>query len=262
MGSSRAAVPGLPALALAVTCALATACGAGTLDAVDAPTIDVGLVAHWRFDDGQGATVLDSSGNGLAGALTGGLWIADGQFAGALYLTRGDYVTVPSFPAATADWTVSAWVRYAQADIGTDLASIVTTEVPSAHGDPSIVVTPGGWELQGPASNMTSELEFSFRDSTGHYSALLCCQIQPDLWMHVTAVVDSRALTMSLYQGAVMQSQTSIPSVIMPGNTILHIGIEQAVDGLIWPFQGAVDEIRIYQRALSAPEIAHLDGAP
>jgi len=109
---------------------------------------------------------------------------------------------------------------------------------------------------------MTSELEFSFRDSTGHYSALLCCQIQPDLWMHVTAVVDSRALTMSLYQGAVMQSQTSIPSVIMPGNTILHIGIEQAVDGLIWPFQGAVDEIRIYQRALSAPEIAHLDGAP
>lgn len=260
MRPRRAPLPRL--LALVVTAVLPAACGVGPIDAVEAPGPDAGLVAHWSFDDAQGTAVQDHSGNGFDGVLTGGSWITDGRFAGALYLSRGDYVSVAGFPAATRDWTVSAWVRYAQADIGSDLATIVTTEIPSGHGDPTVVVTPGGWELQGPVNPTASDLEFSFRNSIGTYSSSICCQIQPDKWMHVTAVVDGQALTMTLYQGGVMQGQETVPSAILPGNTTLHVGIEQAPEGLIWPFQGAVDEIRLYQRALNATEIAHLDAAP
>jgi Concanavalin A-like lectin/glucanases superfamily len=246
--------PPAPALRLALALAVAsvTACGLGPIDVVEAPAPGVGLVAHWSFDEGMGTSVLDHSGNGLDGALTGGTWITDGQFGGALYLSLGDCVTVPSFPAATPDYTVSAWVRYAQADIGSNLATIVTTEIP----------TTGGWELQGPVNAEAAQLQFSYSRADGGYDTLICCQIQPDQWMHVTAVVDSQALTMTLYQGGVIQTQLNIRGSILPGNDTLHIGIEQTSTGFEWPFRGAVDEIRIYDHALNAAEVSRLDAGP
>lgn len=238
------------ALALA-TGWLTASCGLGPLDVVDMPDPIAGLVAHWSFDEGGGTSVPDHSVNGFHGALTGGTWITDGRFGGALYLTRGDFVTVPGFPAATSDWTVSAWVRYAQADIGLDLATIVSTEIPST----------GGWELQGPVNATTSKLQFSY-NSGGRYNTLTCCPIQPDQWMHMTAVVDSQTLTMSLYQGGNVQAQQHVQAIILPGNSTLHIGIEQTPAALVWPFQGAVDEIRLYDRALNSAEISRLDLEP
>jgi len=230
---------------------LTAGCGLGPLDVVDMRAPIAGLVAHWSFDEGRGTSVADHSGNVLDGALTGGTWITDGRFGGALYLTRGDFVTVPGFPAATSSWTVSAWVRYAQADVGLDLATIVSTEIPST----------GGWELQGPVNATTSKLQFSY-SSGGRYNTLACCQIQPDQWMHTTAVVDIQALTMTLYQGRTVQAQQPIQASILPGNSTLHIGIEQTPTALVWPLQGAVDEIRLYSRALNSAEIARLDLEP
>ena len=242
-----------PTLGLAFPLVLAwlTACGVAPLEVVDTPAASVGLVAYWSFDEGKGTAVLDHSGNGLDGALTGGTWITDGRFGGALYLTRGDYVTVPGFPASTADWTVSAWVRYAQTDIGSDLATILSTEIPST----------GGWELQGPVNAATSEIEFSY-NAGNRYNTLVCCQIEPDQWMHMTAVVDGQALTMTLYQRGVVQAHQPVQASILPGNGTLHIGIEQTPTAFVWPLQGAVDEIRIYKRALNVAEVLRLDTEP
>jgi hypothetical protein len=80
--------------------------------------------------------------------------------------------------------------------------------------------------------------------------------------MHVTAVVDSQARTMTLYQGGAMQTQLSIRGSILPGNDTLYIGIEQISTGFEWPFRGAVDEIRIYNHALNAAEVLRLDAGP
>lgn len=234
----------------------ASGCGGGRLDLVDAPTLDAGLVAYFTFDEGSGTAVLDRSGHGLDGALTGGTWRPNqGRYGGALYLASGDYVTVPGFPAATADWTLSVWVRYAQADIGSDRATIVTTEVPSM----------GGWELQGPVSPEAAELQFSYNRGNGPYNTLACCQIQADAWMHVTAVVNgqapdgSRATT--LYLGGTARTVLAVPGPILPGNDTLHIGIEEVPGKLEWPFRGTVDELRVYSRALNAAEVGALDAA-
>jgi hypothetical protein len=227
-------------------------CGIGRIDIVDAPSPEVGLVAYWTFDEGSGTSVPDHSGNGHDGVLTGGSWITAGRSGGALYLTRGDYVTVAGFPSATPDWTVSAWVRYAQTDIGSDLATILSTEFPKT----------GGWEMQGPVNGETSELEFGYSRPNGLYANLICCQIEPDQWMHLTAVVDSQRLSLTLYQGGVVQISESVQSLILPGNGTLHIGIEQTPTVYEWPLQGAVDEIRIYNRALNAAEVLRLDTAP
>jgi hypothetical protein len=241
-------------LILAVTLGLSTACG--PLELVQAPDPSVGLVAYWSFDETTGSLVGDRSGQGHDGVLTGGTWRpTGGHLGGALSLASGDYVTVQGFPAATPDWTVSVWVRYAPADIGTDLSTIVTTEIPST----------GGWELQGPVNADTAALQFSYnRDS--RYNTLGCCQIQPDTWMHVTAVVNGAApdgqRMAILYDGRNAHVVLPVSGPILPGNGTLHIGIEEIPGKLEWPFRGTIDELRIYDRALNAAEVQALDAPP
>jgi hypothetical protein len=238
-------------LTLAVTLVLSTACG--PLDLVEAPDPSVGLVAYWSFDESTGSLVGDHSGQGHDGVLTGGTWRSTGgHLGGALSLASGDYVTVEGFPAATPDWTLSVWVRYAPADIGTDLSTIVTTEIPST----------GGWELQGPVNADTAALQFSYnRDS--RYNTLSCCQIQPDTWMHVTAVVNGAApggqRTATIYDGRTAHAVLPVSGPILPGNGTLHIGIEEIPGKLEWPFRGTIDELRIYDRALNPAEVQALD---
>ena len=83
------------------------ACGEVPLDAVSPPASDVGedladgLVAHWSLDESAGAVAADSSGHDHHGELSGGSWILDGRFAGALRLVPGDAVSVTSFPDAS-----------------------------------------------------------------------------------------------------------------------------------------------------------------
>jgi hypothetical protein len=248
MGAHRGSFP-TPTLAIALV--LSVACG--PLELVQAPDPSVGLVAHWTFDESTGSLVGDHSGQGHDGVLTGGTWRpTGGHLGGALFLASGDYVTVTGFPAATPDWTVSAWVRYAPADIGTDLSTIVTTEIPST----------GGWELQGPVNADTVALQFSYnRDS--RYITLQCCQIKPDTWMHVTAVVNGAApegqRTATLYDGSTAAVVLPVSGPILPGNATLHIGIEEIPGKLEWPFRGTIDELRIYDRALNPAEVQSLD---
>jgi hypothetical protein len=88
-------------------------CREEILDAVGLPpgVLADGLVAHWALDEGGGNTARDSSGNGHDGQLTGGTWIGDARFSGGLRLSTGDAVSVPRFPAATPNWSVSLWIR-------------------------------------------------------------------------------------------------------------------------------------------------------
>src|SRR6188508_2153487 len=98
----------LPAVVL---CLLS--CNAAPLDVISPPPRDVAdsLIAHWTFDDGSGDIALDDSGNRRDGQLTGGTWIPDGRFGGGVRLAADDSVAVPNFPAATPNWSVSAWIR-------------------------------------------------------------------------------------------------------------------------------------------------------
>src|SRR4030095_10266109 len=77
-------------------------------DAVSVP----GLVAYWKFDEGSGTTVSDSSGNGNTGTLVNGpLWTA-GRVGNALFFDGiDDNITVPGFLDLSSSFTLSAWVN-------------------------------------------------------------------------------------------------------------------------------------------------------
>jgi hypothetical protein len=70
------------------------------------------LVGWWRFDEGNGTTAYDSSGNGNDGTLIGGAtWVA-GRFGGGIELdgTSG-YISVPDFELTTNSITFAIWLN-------------------------------------------------------------------------------------------------------------------------------------------------------
>ncbi|MHC4630918.1 MAG: LamG-like jellyroll fold domain-containing protein [Planctomycetota bacterium] len=72
------------------------------------------LVAHWRFDEGSGNTVTDSSGNDYHGAIFDALQWVPGLLGGALDFSGGGYVAIRRMNYAGNDYaevSVCAWIR-------------------------------------------------------------------------------------------------------------------------------------------------------
>lgn len=225
------------------------ACGTAPLESVtiDPRSLATGLVAHWTFDDGAGTVVTDNTGNGYDGQLTGGTWIEGGQFGGALELAYGDTVTVPNFPQATANWTVSAWIRASEAQLNsdmTDTSTILSTEM----------VFAGGWQLH--LDNRSGYKRFDAAYWAGSqandYVIVYCSCIVPDEWVHLTAVFDNDAGMFTLYQGLTVADRMNLPTAILTGDSTLYMGTWNQGQRFL---AADVDDFAIWSRALSAAEV-------
>jgi hypothetical protein len=234
----------------------AAGCGASPLDAVtvNPHSLAMGLVAHWTFDEGSGSVVGDSSGNGLAGSLTGGTWTTAGRFGGALELALGDHVTVPNFPQATPSWTVSVWTETSrgqlQADSG-DTATILSTEV----------VFAGGWQLHldNRAGYKRYDAAYWAGSTVNDYEVLFCDCINENRWIHLTAVFDNEASTFTLYQDDLVVDHSSLPTPILTGDSTLYMGTWNMGDRFL---AATLDDFAIWNRALDDGEIATLSRQP
>jgi hypothetical protein len=233
---------------------VASSCGIGNIDPIEPPAPSVGLVAYWTFDEGQGALIPDHSGNGYDGTLTGGAWVSAGHFGGGLSLQRGDYVTVPNFPNATSSWTVSVWTAFAAADIVTERSPLLSTEIAYV----------GGWELHAPGANSPPQFEFSYaRAATVDATMYVlgdCCPIVTGPWTHTTAVLDGERSTLTMYEGGTARLVQPVNASIRAGDSTLYLGRWGGAPART--FQGTVDDIRIYNRALAPSEILGLELDP
>jgi hypothetical protein len=240
------------ARALAVTLAIAAgaACTPGPVGVATLPsdTLADGLVGHWRFDEGVGTVAHDSSGNARDATLfgTGWSWIA-GRFGGGAHFGGIDQATVAAFPAATASFTVSAWVRVASSELtGAPITAALSTE----NGF-------GGWSLNVGVTVMPS-YGFGYPTGPTDRAVALCTCLVPDTWSHVAAVVDSGS-TLTMYVNGAPQTPVPVAGAIPLGDATLYMARWYAPGRNL---TGALDDVAIYSRALVAEEIALLASAP
>ena len=212
-------VPACAGTTLLVVCL--AGCGPAPIEAVaiSSRSLARGLVAHWAFDEQSGTTVADRSGNGHDGQLTGGTWLAAGRFGGGLRLQPGDTVTIPAFPQATPDWTVSVWINLSAADVAaftTERAVLLTAERPQM----------GGWEIEFDPRPGFDWLEASYylAPPTNDYVVLDCKCIEIDRWMHWTAVFDSTNHHFSLYHGVLLADSSDAARAHPPRRARSDIG--------------------------------------
>jgi len=237
---------------------LLSGCSPDALPAVELErsTLSRDLLAHWTFDEQSGAIAHDDSGNARDGQVTGGTWLSDGQFGGALRLGSGELVSVPRFPDVAASFTVSAWVRlasYTQASSGDDqYTTVISTE------------NSGGWEVNIDKIDPSPKLHFGFwkGPNTGDYVGQSCPGLVLERWTQVVGIVDTSSATasiFSIYLDGQLAFTTTTPHKIQPGSPTLTIGA--------WPnggrfLVGDVDEIAIWARALVPAEVSLLTQTP
>jgi hypothetical protein len=235
-------------MVLALKCV--AACSSLPIDVVrlGPSTLSQNLVAHLRFDEGTGSVVADTSGNRRDGTLTGGEWLSDGQFGGALRLGDGEFVAVSQFPDATSNYSVSAWVRissYSQdtSDTG-QWGTVISTEVGNT----------GGWELNIDHRQASPVLNFAFwkGPNTGDFDYVDCDCLPLGRWTHVVAIVESTTATLTMYVDGNLSATSNFARGILPGSSELHMGT--------WAEQGRyllgdLDDIAIWNRALVSDEM-------
>jgi alpha-tubulin suppressor-like RCC1 family protein len=222
-----------------------------------------GLVGWWNFDEGSGTSAADSSGNSNTGTLTNGpTWTTGGKINSALGFVAAStqYVSVPYssiFDFATGSFTVSAWMK--ANSLPATQHSANAQLVGKQRGDESI-----GWTFQFHGSSGTGNADLWLSDGAGHYTTYTnSTPLSLSVWYHLVFIVDRSTNTLRSYVNGIKDGTE--PSIVSYGNVddpdALFIGAERT-DGLS-SFDGTIDDVRIYNRALSASEVWRLyNGAP
>lgn len=239
----------LPASLLLVGLA---ACGPAPIEAVSlASGLTESLIAHWTFDEKAGTIVADHGKFGHDGQLTGGTWLpSGGRFGGALQLQMGDSVTIPGFPQATPEWTVSGWIKLAdRSGFTADRAVLLTAERSQS----------GGWEVEFDPRPGFDWIEASYyvAPPTNDYVVEVCKCIEVGQWIHWTLVFDWPKGRFILYHNGVVSDQSSsLPAAIAPGDSDLGIG-RWYKEGR--SLSGVIDDYAVWSRALRPEEVAAID---
>jgi len=224
--------------------------------AAAAPTVaqdlDPNLVAWWTFD----GDAMDLSGNGRNGTLVAAAgFVEEGMVGGALGLYNNGYVNIDGWPGVlgASGITVTAWVK---------TTSMGTGDTGSNSCDAIV-----GWGPNGTGTR------FGFRINAGrirtehHAGNRQGDTVMADgQWHHVAVTVEANA-TISypeviLYLDGEDDTRAGTdPDIydIQPGLDV-RIGSRPANNDRF--FNGLIDEVRIYNRTLSAAEIEALAMRP
>ena len=203
------------------------------------PAPPAGLVAAYAFDEGSGSNVLDSSGSANAGVLEGGtIRTTTGRYGNALFFDGvNDAVRVEDSGSLdlTAGMTLEAWVR-PESLVAWD--TVIMKEQPTtlayalySNSNTNIPVT-------------EAHIGGAVRRASGGG------QIPLNAWTHLAGTYDGGAIRM--FVNGVLVGQSGRTGPIATSTSPLRIG-----GNAIWPewFHGQIDDVRIYNRALTATEI-------
>ena len=199
----------------------------------------LGLVAAYGFEEGSGNATADLTGNGNTGVLGSTLWSNAGRFGKAVFLDGiTGTVTVKDAPGLSLapGMTVEAWVR------------------PSTRSGDRVV-------LSRQRAGTEAYVLYAARSSSAPAGSAVLDGAETDLpggaalpldtWSHLALTYDGSALR--LYVNAALVASTPATGQLPISGGNLEIG-GSSLSGA--RFGGLIDEVRVYDRALSAAELA------
>jgi hypothetical protein len=208
--------------------------------------VEPNLVSHWKFDDGSGAIAYDSAGTN-DGTVNGAVWTT-GQVDGALdFDGMDDYVRVNNPDnlnfGNSIDFTFAAWIK----------AGTVQRKHPAIIGRRNLGNAHGYIFFLHSYEKLAVQLNDGIHSNYISTGPGLC----DDTWHHVAATGD-RDGYLIFYIDGVQAGQIDISGKGNIDSTAnLYIGWEERHSTVTY-FNGIIDDVRIYNRALSEEEIKQL----
>lgn len=216
-----------------------------------------GLVGHWKFDEISTNTTwaYDSSGTGNLGALTNSptrTASASCKVGACLSFDGTDDSidvgnTIDANINGTNSKTIMAWIKPTSIAVGDHIVTKWTTSATGA-----------GWQFN---FGVGTKLEFWARNSAAtdwNYIANTA-SFTTGSWQHAAVTIDAGVI--KLYQNGVEIAGTYTGSALDATNALsVQIGTRRGSAAEF--FDGSIDDVRIYNRALSATEITQLYNSP
>jgi len=210
-----------------------------------APDLTTGLAAYWTFDNStiSGSAVTDQSGNGNTATLSGSPTTVSGHAGEAIHFVPASSQYAQAADSASLDltgnWTISVWVNV-QVQVNANISLCAKMGATSGYGLVNFGASSGVSGYWGDGSN--------WKDSP--YSVLSAAT-----WYHVAATYNGSRSRLYVNGVEISTPGSSRTGTVVANNDVLLMGRD---------FSAAVyedlylDEVRIYSRALSAPDIAWL----
>jgi len=203
---------------------------------------DANLVSHWKFDENEGATAYDSEGDNN-GNIQNATWTT-GKVGSALDFDGTDdsvRVLNDSSLNITGDITIAAWVYFEEGGLQVIVAKTVTN---GARNSPYDFRTDGSDEPR---------LILVRADGSGHEYVTSTKSISLNLWHHVVVTVSNNNVDFYV-DGDITGKVGELTRTPTANSNPMYIGRRDS--GLY--FNGKIDNVMIFKRALSSQEIQHL----
>ena len=206
---------------------------------VAAPGGVQGLVGHWSFNEGTGNAVKDCSKIGNDGAITGAKW-TKGVFGSALEFNGvSDYANMRNPGSGITDKAVSveAWIQSTGINVNANLVFAGPESLDFGIWIQGGRFFAGIWNSEG-----------------AQYSAVAPHGPTPGLWYHVAMTCDFNAdkLVKFYINGILSCTSAATGTAMRSAHTMIDVGGRTPN---AWHFKGIIDEVKLYNRALSEEEI-------
>jgi hypothetical protein len=207
----------------------------------------------WKFDNNAN----DSAGS-INGTPVGNPTYVAGNSGQAISLDGDDYIDFgnPSqLDFATGDWSVSAWIK--------------TTMTGTGDENKGTIFAKGGDQTDGirytlaVSENTMGTVTLTTDDNDAKRQAISTSTVNDDAWHHVTGVRDGT--TLQIYVDGTLEGTATAPdgydlSGASQHNAYVGVITDNRDSSLIKPFVGLIDDVRIYDYALSMTEIMDVMG--
>ncbi|NOU88378.1 carbohydrate-binding protein, partial [Paenibacillus sp. LMG 31460] len=207
------------------------------------PEMPAKLVAHWKFDEGSGTTVGDSSGNGNTGALVNNpTWTDSGKIGGAFAFSGGSRAEFNASATLiqTGDESVSLWFKTSQPKALTSIFrhSNRFTALQVAVDQARVAYWPNG-----SSSYKALYFPWNYNDNN---------------WHHYVAAYD-HALGLKIYVDGnlVASDATNLGPLPIVTNKIVLGASETGGEA----YNGLLDDVRIYSGVLTQDQVKQLMNA-
>jgi len=204
-----------------------------------ASCMDYGLVGSWNMDEGTGTTIYDGSDEGNNGAIHGAKWGKGKEGSALQFDGTDDYVDCGNDESLniTDAITIEAWVK-----LNCPLSSMPAT-YPGYYG---VTDKFAFWW-----SKTNGTLDFKWKDNleVWHNTRNNSFTFSENIWYHLVFTYDGE-YARGYVDGVEIINENYVGSMLS-SNYSIRIG---KADN---PFNGTIDEVRIYNRTLSAEEIRY-----
>jgi len=217
-----------------------------TSTGVSVTVSNVNLVASFGFNENAGTIAGDNSGSNNNGTLTNGpVWSASGKFGAAIQFDgTDDYINIPDANSLdlTTGMTIEAWVNPTNV---TGYRTVITKD----NGTNNLAYTLSANNSTSGAANQRPNARIRSGSTTTTITGTT--KLVLNTWAHLACTYDGT--TLRYYQNGVQVATVAVTASMTVTTNPLRIGGSTALSAQY--FAGLIDEVRVYNRALSATEI-------